>query len=139
VRGWLFSASILLTALATAGAHDHERHKRGLDAAPDSAHRLSNPYERDSDAVSAGRKLFLRHCAECHGRDARGLDKAPALLSKRVQGASRGDLFWLLTNGNLGGGMPAWSRLPEARRWQLVSFLKSLGSTQPRPEEREWH
>jgi len=39
-----------------------------------------------------------------------------------------GALFWFL-NGNLKHGMPpSWSRLPDERRWQLVSYLKSLAT-----------
>jgi hypothetical protein len=26
--------------------------------------------------------------------------------------------------------MPVWSRLPEPQRWQLVSYIKSLGVSQ---------
>jgi hypothetical protein len=37
-------------------------------------------------------------------------------------------LFSFITNGDLKRGMPAWSRLPDERRWQIVAFLKSLGS-----------
>ncbi|HXN22460.1 MAG TPA: hypothetical protein VOA41_06930 [Candidatus Dormibacteraeota bacterium] len=37
-----------------------------------------------------------------------------------------GDLFWFLTKGELRAGVPSWSRLPEAQRWQIVSYLKSL-------------
>jgi len=36
-------------------------------------------------------------------------------------------LFWLLTNGVVRRGMPVWSKLPEPQRWQLVSYIKSLG------------
>jgi len=25
--------------------------------------------------------------------------------------------------------MPVWSKLPEPQRWQLVSYIKSLGAT----------
>jgi hypothetical protein len=35
-------------------------------------------------------------------------------------------LFNFLTNGDLRHGMPSWSRLPEQRRWQIVTYLKSL-------------
>jgi len=38
-----------------------------------------------------------------------------------------GALFWFLY-GNLKHGMPSWSRLPDERRWQLVSYLKSLAT-----------
>jgi mono/diheme cytochrome c family protein len=100
----------------------------GLERAPAAAAFWSNPFEGEPRAIRAGRKLFLRHCAECHGDDARGRGKTPPLVSHRVQGAPAGDLFWFLTNGDLGAGMPAWSRLPDERRWQLVTFLKTLAA-----------
>jgi mono/diheme cytochrome c family protein len=84
--------------------------------------------EEDPDAVAAGRKLFTRHCEECHGAEALGGKKAPSLLQEEVQSAEPGVLFWFLTNGNVHRGMPTWSKLPEAQRWQLVKFLKSLGT-----------
>ena len=28
--------------------------------------------------------------------------------------------------GDLGHGMPSWSNLPEAQRWQLVAYLRSI-------------
>jgi len=87
----------------------------------------TNPYASQTDAVSAGRLLFSDHCSKCHGEDALGRGKRPSLRSPVVQGATDGELFWLLTNGSLRKGMPSWSALPEASRWQLVTFLKSLG------------
>jgi mono/diheme cytochrome c family protein len=101
-----------------------------LASAPASANAAANPYEGDAQAVGAGRKLFGRHCAECHGENSEGTARAPALLSQAVRLASPGDLFWVLTNGNRRAGMPSWSRLPDARRWQIVAFLKSLGAPQ---------
>ncbi|HVT61833.1 MAG TPA: cytochrome c [Thermoanaerobaculia bacterium] len=100
----------------------------GLADAPESAHALVDPYQGQPAAAAAGRKLFLRHCAGCHGAGARGGEQAdaPPLDSERVQAAPPGDLFWFLTNGNLRTGMPSWSRLPEAQRWQLVAFLRTL-------------
>lgn len=57
---------------------------------------------------------------------AEGTKKAPSLLEPQVQNASPGALFWLLTNGVVRRGMPVWSKLPDAQRWQLVSYIKSL-------------
>jgi mono/diheme cytochrome c family protein len=121
-------------ALGLAESSDDERDKRavGLERAPATAASSANPFAGEPRATRAGHKLFQRHCAECHGDDARGRGKAPSLVSHRVQGAPAGELFWFLTNGDLGAGMPAWSRLPDARRWQLVSFLKTL-SAPPSP------
>jgi mono/diheme cytochrome c family protein len=84
-------------------------------------------------AVQAGRKLFLRHCADCHGEDARSGRRAPPLDSERVRQTPDEDLLWFLTNGNLRTGMPAWSRLPAARRWQILAYLRSLPAPPGRP------
>ena len=98
-----------------------------LQNAPSKMAALRNPYEYESTAVRAGGKLFRYHCAKCHGPDGNGSRSAPSLRSPSVQGSEAGALFWFLTNGDLKRGMPSWSRLPEQRRWQLVSYLKVLG------------
>jgi len=98
-----------------------------LQKAPEKARAKSNPFETDPQAVAAGKNLFSEHCAECHGQSAEGGKKAPSLRAAQVQNAAPGTLFWLLTNGVVRRGMPVWSKLPEPQRWQLVSYLKSLG------------
>lgn len=109
-----------LVAIAAGGAGETHPWRR----APASAHARTNPFDAQPDAVRAGRKLFARHCATCHEAGRGG--EAPHLDADLVRDATPGDLFWFLTNGNLRRGMPSWSRLPDARRWQLVAFLKSL-------------
>lgn len=93
-----------------------------------------NPLESDPEALAAGAKLFEIHCAECHGPNAAGGKKGPSLRVEEVQQATPGTLFWLLTNGVVRKGMPVWSRLPEPQRWQLVSYIKSLGPSQVSPK-----
>jgi len=89
-----------------------------------------NPFATNSDAPAAGAKIFAEHCAECHGEDAQGKTQGkhvrPNLHGERIKQATPGELFWLLTNGSQKNGMPSWSRLPDAQRWQLITFLKSL-------------
>jgi mono/diheme cytochrome c family protein len=97
----------------------------GLDSVPASTPAGANPFAGSRDAAAAGRKLFSRHCAECHGEDGQGGRRAPAVDSERVRQASPGALFWFLTNGRLAAGMPSWSRLPAARRWQIIDYLQS--------------
>ena len=95
--------------------------------APEKARARRNPLESDREAIAAGSNLFEQHCAECHGDAADGGRKGPSLRVQEIQGATDGALFWLLTNGVVRRGMPVWSKLPEPQRWQLVSFIKSLG------------
>ncbi len=99
-----------------------------IEKAPEKARAKRNPFELNADAVSAGKILFEQHCAECHGETALGGKKAPSLRAVEVQGASPGAIFWILTNGVVRRGMPVWSKLPEPQRWQLVTYVKSLGT-----------
>lgn len=95
--------------------------------APEKARAKRNPLEKDPDAIVAGRILFEQRCAECHGDNADGGKKGPSLRAVEIQDAEPGAIFWILTNGVVRKGMPVWSKLPEPQRWQLVSFIKSLG------------
>jgi mono/diheme cytochrome c family protein len=113
-----------------------------LAKAPEKARAKRNPFEKDPEAVAAGRNLFEQHCAECHGAGAEGGKKGPNLRAPEVQDAPPGAIFWILTNGVVRRGMPVWSKLPEPQRWQLVTYLKSLGvsassalPSQPEPSE----
>lgn len=93
---------------------------------PEKARVRGNPLEHDSAAIVAGKKLFGQHCAQCHGAVAEGGKKAPSLHIAEVQNATPGALFWILSNGIVRRGMPDWSKLPEAQRWQITSYIRSL-------------
>ncbi|MFZ0707719.1 MAG: c-type cytochrome [Candidatus Korobacteraceae bacterium] len=86
-----------------------------------------NPYSGQPQAIAAGGRMFADHCAQCHGPDALGHGKRPSLRTSEVQSASDGEIFWILRNGYLRRGMPSWSSLPEQTRWQIISYVKSLG------------
>jgi mono/diheme cytochrome c family protein len=120
---WSIAAMALLSVLALA-QHAYERDPDWQ--APEHAAQRQNPLTAEDDIIGGGEKLFLRHCAECHGEDARGRRSAADLTSPVVQGQSDGAIFWRVTNGNSRRRMPSFSRLPEAQRWQLVLYLRSL-------------
>ena len=133
-RLWI-PATLLIASLAFAIAGSAKETEQAVDdrgvllviaQAPAKARDWKNPYEGDPDAVLAGKKLYLQHCAECHGQNARGMRNAISLRTRQVQNATAGELVWFLRNGNLFHGMPSWSGLPEQRRWQIVTYLKSL-------------
>ncbi len=48
-----------------------------------------------------------------------------------TQSASDGELFWYITKGDVENGMPSWETLSPQERWQIVSFLRVLGSSKP--------
>lgn len=135
----LLGASCVFAQREKPGAPNH---KAGafvyaeLAKAPDKARAKRNPLENDPDAVAAGQNLFEQHCSECHGNAGEGTEKAPSLRVEDVQSAAPGAIFWILTNGVVRRGMPVWSKLPEPQRWQLVSFIKSLGTIPKTPEKK---
>lgn len=98
-----------------------------LAKAPAKDQKKPNPLAKDPEAVAAGKVLFEEHCEECHGSGGEGGKKAPTLRAREVQESTPGTLFWILTNGVVRKKMPVWSKLPEPQRWQLVSYIKSLG------------
>jgi mono/diheme cytochrome c family protein len=118
--------TLTLTGILLASAGDGE----WLHKVPAKDRNRPNPFAADPDAPAAGGKIFAEHCAQCHGEDAQGKKEGkhirPNLHAERVKQATPGELFWLLTNGSQKNGMPSWSRLPDAQRWQVITYLKSL-------------
>ena len=98
--------------------------------APDSAKSLQNPFDNRQDAIAQGRKLYLQRCSSCHGKNAEGSGNIPALVDGNIESVTPGELFWFVTHGEPKNGMPSWTKLPENQRWQIVSYVKSLGLSQ---------
>ena len=122
-RAWLFLLTVLMLAVLAFGTADGS----WLRHVPAKDHERKNPYVGQADAVAAGRLVYEDHCSKCHGENAEGTKKRPSLRSARVQReATEGDLHWLLVNGNMGRGMPSWSKLGDPQIWQVISYVRSL-------------
>ena len=120
----LYVVTVLSCALAfvfSASAQDAQFHN-----APASSAQLKNPYARQPAAVAAGSRLYTANCGSCHGIKAAGTGIIPALSQGPTQSAPDGEVFWFITTGATDNGMPAWASLSEQKRWQIVTYLKSL-------------
>jgi mono/diheme cytochrome c family protein len=106
------------TGLAAAASHFAD--------VPTRDHLRQNPFAAQRDATAAGALLYRDHCAQCHKADARGDRKHPSLRSPQIGAATDGDLEWFLRQGDLRHGMPSWSSLPQAQRWQIIAYLRTL-------------
>lgn len=93
--------------------------------APASTASDKNPYAGSASAAAAGKDLYAKNCAQCHGNKRQGMGPAPALDSSSVRNAKPGEVFWFITTGKLSSGMPSWSQLSFKERWQIVTFLQS--------------
>jgi mono/diheme cytochrome c family protein len=115
--------AIALAAALSVAAATSSRWER----VPAKDHARTNPLAGRTEAVAAGALVYRERCLQCHKADARGdSHRRPALRSERLRTASDGDVEWFLRQGDLGRGMPSWSSLPEAQRWQVVAYLRSI-------------
>jgi glucose/arabinose dehydrogenase/mono/diheme cytochrome c family protein len=117
-------ALLVLTASATVIAL--EAQNAPFHNAPAGAQKLQNPYSGQGQATQAGKVAYGYTCATCHGANGEGTGNVPPLAHGAVQNAPEGAVFWYITRGDIGNGMPSWASLPEDERWQIVSYLKTL-------------
>lgn len=100
---------------------------------------MQNPVSNTPENFLAAREHFADHCAICHANDGSGnsavgrnfYPKVPDMRLPRTQNLSDGELFYIIENGVMLTGMPAWtSGTPEGEKasWQLVHFIRRLSS-----------
>src|SRR5258706_7861615 len=78
--------------------------------------------------AAAQNPLFTEKCSVCHGAEAKGGDRGPALANNRRLGTrSIEDLVGIIKNGTP-GGMPGFP-LIESQLRQLASYVRSLNAT----------
>lgn len=97
--------------------------------------RLASP-----EARARGREIFLAKCALCHGVDADGRGVRVHALSGRPVNfrsshwrsrATPAGVYSVLRNGVRGTSMPAWPSLSESEKWDVVSYVLSVGGESP--------
>jgi PQQ-dependent dehydrogenase (methanol/ethanol family) len=77
----------------------------------------------------AQQKLFNNQCAGCHGSNANGTAKAPALaMNPRVAEQSAEQLSSFLEHGNPSAGMPSFADLSTHDRLALATYLRELNA-----------
>ena len=109
-------------------------------AVPLEAKDLENPLPATDANLRAGKEIYLRQCALCHGADGHGETKlglamyppAMDLSSPHVQRWSDAELFWITQNGVRLTGMPAWKTIiSEEDTWKVVDFMHALRKESP--------
>lgn len=133
IRLAVLAAGLLFGWRALHSVSAHEGHKHSH--APASAKKLKSPLKVDGEAIAAGRALFNRNCASCHGEDgksrtdiAAAMKKKPTdLTAKEMSGITDGEIYWVITNGIKNSGMPAFkARVKDQERWQMTLYVKHL-------------
>jgi len=124
-----------------ASAHEGHKHPH----APASAKKLKNPLTTTDENIEAGRVLFNKNCATCHGEDGKAkTDVAKAmkvkptnLTDKAMHGITDGEIYWVVTNGIKKSGMPTFkSKAADNERWQMTLYVKHLMGEHPHAGEK---
>jgi mono/diheme cytochrome c family protein len=113
---------------------------------PFTARFAQNPTPDTPETIDRGRALFQANCAICHGPRALGdgpqaflLNPRPVNLQLHVPQHAPGEIYYWITEGVAGTGMPAWkevkaadgsheSGLTDDQRWTIVRYLQALAS-----------
>jgi len=94
-----------------------------------------SPPANTKASVEAGGRHYSLECTVCHGVDGRAqtpsghwmYPRAADLTSKRVQGYSDQELFWIINNGIRFTGMPGYGEVETTDHiWDLVNYLRTL-------------
>jgi mono/diheme cytochrome c family protein len=99
------------------------------------AAKMKNPVAAAPESVAAGKALYTKNCAPCHGVNATGgsgndlIGPAPDLTDAEWQhGSTDGEIFTNIKDGippDLSMG-PFGDRLKDTDIWNVVNFLRSI-------------
>lgn len=97
-----------------------------------------NPVPSTRDKLEAGRNLYSKNCAACHGpaglgdgEAGRNLRPRPANIAamSKMPMASDAYLYWTIAEGGqpVGSAMPAFKQsLREDEIWEIIGYLRTL-------------
>ena len=106
----------------------------------DTAASLKNPVAASAESIASGRKLYDRHCSECHGDTGKGdgmagegLDERPSNLTDAEweHGPTDGEIFVVIRDGaGPKSEMKSFAKkIPERQIWDVVNFVRTLNKT----------
>ena len=158
MKGFLSGITLTLIALAVAGyfllkkgyvdfkadnepsAFEGHLAMSAVDASTErNAPEQKNPVAADEANLAAGAKLYVNHCAGCHGLPAypdnqfgRSFNPPVPAFFKEAPDMPENQNFYIIQHGIRWSGMPAWNKtLSEAQTWQLVTFLSNVEKLPP--------
>jgi mono/diheme cytochrome c family protein len=140
----------LITLTATIGmsiglaARPAQEHQHPATHPEDGAHHhpaaaaLKNPVAADATSIAAGKQIYDKQCAGCHGDTGKGdgamgeeLNPKPANLTDAdwKHGSSDGEIFVVIRDGIKNTGMKPYARkLTTHQLWDAVNYVRSLAA-----------
>ena len=118
---------------------------------PPTEYQKTNPLKPTIDNIDAGKRIWTRECAVCHGDAAHGegiyregIEPVPPNFDDTAtyDSYTDADYFWRISEGVPWTAMPTWKLVyNETERWQLVTYIKTMftqtATAPPQPTEAE--
>lgn len=97
----------------------------------------------DAPSLAAGKDIFVKNCAACHGQNGEGLVGPNFTDEYWIHGGDIKDLFHIIEVGVPAKGMISWkSQLSPNQMQEVASYILSLQGTNPpnqkAPEGEKW-
>ncbi len=128
VVGRLLAVGAIFVAVAANASQEPRRNAE--------AQKLKNPEPSNAETIDAGKKVYARYCASCHGPNGKG-DGGMALSGGTPSdltddawdyGSTDGEIFVAVKEGVSADMLAYKEKLNDKQIWQVVLFLRSLGS-----------
>lgn len=113
---------------------------RAMDAATERrAPEQKNPIPPTEENLVAGAKLYLDHCAGCHGVPSnpaspfsRSFNPPSPGFFRRAPDMPDNQNFYIIQHGVRWTGMPAWGRiLSDEQIWKIATFMSHIEKLPP--------
>lgn len=106
------------------------------------AQKLKNPEPKTAESIEAGKGLYKRFCASCHGPNGKGdggmalSGGTPSDLTDETwdYGSTDGEIFITIRDGVSSDMLAYKEKLNEKQIWQVINFIRSIG---PEPKTNQ--
>ena len=123
-------------ALAAYDSQEHQHPAGGAHRHPQAA-KMKNLVPADATSIAAGKQIFEKQCAACHGETGKGDGKMAAQVNPKPpdltdaewkHGSTDGEIFLVIKDGAKNTAMkPYNSKLTTHQIWDVVNYIRSIG------------
>jgi mono/diheme cytochrome c family protein len=100
---------------------------------------LKNPVPASESDLTVGAKIYVDHCAGCHGvpsnpdsQFGHSFNPPVPQFFKNAPDMPENQNFYIVQHGIRWSGMPAWNKtLSDTQIWQLVTFMSNIEKLPP--------
>jgi len=134
-------STVLSIALAARPAQEHQhpaQHPEGGAHRHPAAAALKNPVAANATSIAAGKAIYDKQCAGCHGDAGTGdgamgeeLNPKPANLADAdwKHGSTDGEIFVVIRDGVKSTGMKPYARkITQHQIWDVVNYVRTLAA-----------